>query len=191
MAALTLISVLACILSVLFQLVASGSSGTTRPGRTLASLHGTRQLLASISAHVDELVASPCGYDASLERAAMERAVRHADALGLDAASVASLAILLTACTKQTSCREPSELGVTVLRSWRDAIDEWRQVDCKLAGSLAEEGVAEAFSGKGVCGEAPWPRMLTAALLSAAPCALPAVHAPHVGPFKVRGGGPV
>ena len=102
------------------------------------------------------------------------------------------------------------------MRAWVGAVGEWRQMDCAAAGSLTEEGVTEALSDSGtsaspspspspnhilspspspnpyltadsgVCGEAPWPRMLSAALLSAAPCALPAVRTARVGPFRVK-----
>ena len=185
---------LATALSALSQLVANASIGTTRPGHALATLHGTRELLAAMRSHIDELVASPCAHDHSrvdttaLEHAFMARAISHADTLGIDVAAAASLATLLTACTRQsrTSCREPSELDGVLMGAWVGAVAEWRQMDCAAAGSLAEEGAAEAFAGSGVCGEAPWPRMLSAALLSAAPCALPAVRTPRVGPFRVK-----
>ena len=185
-------------LSALSQLVASASTFTTRPGHALATLHGTRDLLAAMRSHTDELAASPCAYDAALERAAMARAISHADTLGIDVSAAASLATLLTACTRQSvaSCREPSELGDVLMRAWVGAVAEWRQMDCAAAGSLVEEGVAEAFAtvalaetvtaSSGVCGEAPWPRILSAALLSAAPCALPAVRTARVGPFRVK-----
>ena len=191
-------------LSALSQLVASASTFTTRPGHALATLHGTRDLLAAMRSHADELAETPCtcsptnSYDAALERAAMARAISHADTLGIDVAAAASLATLLTACTRRSmaSCREPSELGDVLMRAWVGAVGEWRQMDCAAAGSLVEEGVAEAFAtvtlaetvtaSSGVCGEAPWPRMLSAALLSAAPCALPAVRTARVGPFRVK-----
>ena len=185
---------LATALSALSQLVANASIGTTRPGHALATLHGTRELLAAMRSHIDELVASPCAHDHSrvdttaLEHAFMARAISHADTLGIDVAAAASLATLLTACTRQsrTSCREPSELDGVLMGAWVGAVAEWRQMDCAAAGSLAEEGANEAFAGSGVCGEAPWPRMLSAVLLSAVPCALPAVRTPRVGPFRVK-----
>ena len=185
---------LATALSALSQLVANASIGTTRPGHALATLRGTRELLAAMRSHVDELVASPCAHDrsrvdtAALEHAFMARAISHADSLGIDVAAAASLATLLAACTRQsrTSCREPSELDGVLMGAWVGAVAEWRQMDCAAAGSLAEEGANEAFAGSGVCGEAPWPRMLSAVLLSAVPCALPAVRTPRVGPFRVK-----
>ena len=191
-AALIGVVVLACAVSIVSQLVTNLTTGTSRPGHTLSSMPSTRRLLAAMRAHIDEAAASSCGFDASRERAALERVIRHADKLGLEAAAAASLATLLTACTKQTSCAEPSELGDVLLRSWRDAVGEWREMDCMVAGALAEEGLARgAFDGGGggggVCGEAPWPRMLAAALLSAAPCVLPAARAAHLGPFRILG----
>ena len=123
-------------LSALSQLVANASAGTTRPGHTLATLRGTRGLLAAMRAHADELAPSPCVFDAALERAAMGRAIYHAEALGVDAAAAAALATLLAACSRQTSCREPPELGRVLVRSWVDAVGEWRQMDCAAAGSL-------------------------------------------------------
>ena len=186
-----LIAALVCAgaLSALFQLVTNASTGTTRPGHALAALHRTKGLVAAMRSHVDELTTSPCVHDASLERAAMRRAMNHADTLGIDVAAAASLSTLLSACARQTSCREPSELGGVLARSWVGAVEEWRQMDCAVAGSLAEEGVAEALAGSGVCGEAPWPRMLSAALVAATPCVLPAVRTARVGPFRIHNSG--
>ena len=64
---------------------------------------------------------------------------------------------------------------------WVGALAEWRRIGCAAAGSLVEEGLRENEDL-----QAPWPRMLSAALLSAAPCALPAARTPHVGPFRVQ-----
>jgi hypothetical protein len=192
-AVLILALLFATALSAVSQLVASASIGTTRPGHALATLRSTRELMAAMRSHVD--AAPPCSDDRSqvdataLERASMARAVSLADTLGIDVAAAASLATLLTACARQarTSCRgEPLELSGVFMGAWVGAVAEWRQMDCAAAGSLAEEGATEALAGSGVCGEAPWPRMLSAALLSAAPCALPAARTPRVGPFRVK-----
>ena len=173
-------------LSALSQLIANASTGTTRPGIALATLPGTRALLAEMRA----LVASRCanGWRSrpatiARERASVARAISQADTLGIDPAAAAALATLLTACARQSrsSCRTPSELGGVLMDAWVGALAEWRRIGCAAAGSLVEEGLQENEDL-----QAPWPRMLSAALLSAAPCALPAVRTPHVGPFRVQ-----
>jgi len=172
-------------LSALSQLVANASTGTSRPGIALATLPNTRALLAEMRA----LVASPCAHGRgrlatlALERASVARAMSQADTLGIDPAAAAALATLLTACARQSrsSCRQPSELGGVLMDAWVGALAEWRRIGCAAAGSLVEEGLQEDEAL-----QAPWPRMLSAALLSAAPCALPAVRTPHVGPFRVH-----
>ena len=101
-------------LSALSQLVASASTFTTRPGHALATLHGTRDLLASMRSHADELAASTCAYDlgalkrAALERAAMARVISHADTLGIDLAAAASLATLLTGIPHRARTPRPA-----------------------------------------------------------------------------------
>ena len=173
-------------LSALSQLIANASTGTTRPGLALATLPGTRALLAEMRA----LVASRCANGLlsrpatiARERASVARAMSQADTLGIDPAAAAALATLLTACARQSrsSCRTPSELGGVLLDAWVGALAEWRRIGCAAAGSLVEEGLRENEDL-----QAPWPRMLSAALLSAAPCALPAARTPHVGPFRVQ-----
>jgi len=174
-------------LSALSQLIANASTGTTRPGIALATLPSTRALLAEMRA----LVASRCANGwlrsrpatIARERASVARAISQADTLGIDPAAAAALATLLTACARQSrsSCRTPSELGGVLMDAWVGALAEWRRIGCAAAGSLVEEGLRENEDL-----QAPWPRMLSAALLSAAPCALPAVRTPHVGPFRVQ-----
>ena len=176
----------AAALSALSQLIANASTGTTRPGIALATLPGTRALLAEMRA----LVASRCANGwlsrsatIARDRASVARAMSQADTLGIDPAAAAALATLLTACARQSrsSCRQPSELGGMLMDAWVGALVEWRRIGCAAAGSLVEEGLQEDEDL-----QAPWPRMLSAALLSAAPCALPAARTPHVGPFRVQ-----
>ena len=174
-------------LSALSQLIANASTGTTRPGLALATLPSTRALLAEMRV----LVASRCANGwlrsrpatIALERASVARAISQAGTLGIDHAAAAALATLLTAWARQSrsSCRTPSELGGVLMDAWVGALAEWRRIGCAAAGSLVEEGLQENEDL-----QAPWPRMLSAALLSAAPCALPAVRTPHVGPFRVQ-----
>lgn len=172
-------------LSALSQLIANASTGTTRPGLALATLPSTQTLLAEMRA----LVGSRCAHERgrmdtiALERASVARAISQADRLGIDPAAAAVLATLLTACARQSrsSCRQPSELGGELMGAWVGALAEWRRIGCAAAGSLVEEGIQENEDL-----QPPWPRMLSAALLSAAPCALPAVRTPHVGPFRVQ-----
>ena len=178
----------AAALSALSQLIANASTGTTRPGIALATLPGTRALLAEMRALVASrgangwLVRSRPATIAR-ERASVARAMSQADTLGIDPAAAAALATLLTACARQSrsSCRTPSELGGVLMDAWVGALAEWRRIGCAAAGSLVEEGLRENEDL-----QAPWPRMLSAALLSATPCALPAARTPHVGPFRVQ-----
>ena len=85
-------------LSALSQLIANASTGTTRPGIALATLPGTRALLAEMRA----LVASRCANGwlrsrpatIARERASVARAISQADTLGIDVALSGT-----TACT--------------------------------------------------------------------------------------------
>ena len=177
--------ILVCLASAVTQLLSGISLGTTSPGHDASELLVTQRLSSLLSSYASEL-ATPCDYDAARERTALLDVLQHAKTQSLDAASTATFVELLVTCTRRASCEhrgdgeplrsrsaESAAPLEALLRSWQDAIAEWRSFGCVTAGPFVEAAVVQSA----VChAESPWPRMLATALLSAVPCTLPASH---------------
>lgn len=178
--------VVVCLATAAKQILSGISFGTTRPGHDATELVETQELSSQLSSYASALATStPCEYDATRESDATRDVLRRAETLSLDAAAAASFAELLVTCTRRASCvhrggDEPPQSSASsgapldeMLRAWRDAIAEWRDFGCQIAGPFVEAAVAQSA----VChAEPPWPRMLATALLSAVPCTLPATR---------------